>query len=85
MHTFPCNTYILFNTHTHACTPTSIHTHTILMHTLVLQAFGTGALEEEEDEDIFAEESVAAYHASIAQEGDVAVEMKFGWTGVDAD
>ena len=51
----------------------------------MFQAFGTGALEEEEDEDIFAEESVAAYHASIAQEGDVAMEMKFGWTGVDAD
>ena len=61
-----------------------VHTHTYT-HILVFQAFGTGALEEEEDEDIFAEESVAAYHASIAQEGDVAMEMKFGWTGVDAD
>lgn len=50
-----------------------------------MQAFGTGALEEEEDDDIFAEESVAAYHASIAQEGDVAMEMKFGWTGADVD
>lgn len=65
------------------------HTHTqftwTLTHKHTYQAFGTGALEEEEDEDIFAEESVAAYHASIAQEGDVAVETKFGWTGADAD
>ena len=46
------------------------------------QAFGVGALEEEDVEDhVYGEESMTSYDVTLAGEGDVEMERKFGWTG----
>ena len=46
------------------------------------QAFGIGALEEEDTEDnVYGEEAMTSYHATLAGEGDLDMERKFGWTG----
>ena len=47
---------------------------------LVLKAFGVGALEEE-DEDIYEQQSLATYHAMDVDEGDTRQEITYGWTG----
>lgn len=47
-----------------------------------LQAFGIGALEEDEDEDnVYGVESMTSYHSTLAGEGDISMERKYGWTG----
>ena len=50
-----------------------------------MQAFGTGALEEEEDEDIYGQESLTTYDTALALEGEVAAQRTYGWTGGTAD
>ncbi len=47
------------------------------------QAFGTGALEEEDgdDDNVYGVESMTSYDVSLAQEGDLNMERSFGWTG----
>jgi G patch domain-containing protein 1 len=44
------------------------------------QAFGVGALEEE-DEDIYAQENLMSYSTTISSEGELSRSQKFGWTG----
>ena len=48
-----------------------------------LQAFGLGALEDEEgDEDnVYGVEALTSYDSSLANEGEISMERKFGWTG----
>ena len=47
------------------------------------QAFGTGALEDEDDDDenVYGVESMTSYDVSLAGEGDLNMERSFGWTG----
>ena len=46
------------------------------------QAFGIGALEEEEEVDnVYAVESMISYDNTLAGEGDISTERKYGWTG----
>lgn len=48
------------------------------------QAFGTGALDEEdeeEEEDVYGVETITSYDRTLASERDIAEERKFGWTG----
>jgi len=49
----------------------------------VSQAFGTGALDEENDEedDVYGTEAITSYDITLATEGDLTEERKFGWTG----
>ena len=49
----------------------------------VSQAFGTGALDEEneEEEDVYGVEAITSYDSTLASERDLAEERKFGWTG----
>ena len=47
-----------------------------------LQAFGIGALEEEDaEDDVYGVESMTSYDLTLAGEGDIATERKYGWTG----
>lgn len=47
-----------------------------------MQAFGLGALEEEETEDdVYGVESMTSYDLTLAGEGDISMEQKYGWTG----
>ena len=49
-----------------------------------VQAFGIGALEEEDVEDsVYGEESMTSYDVTLSKEGDTCmeVERKYGWTG----
>lgn len=46
------------------------------------QAFGLGALEEEDAEDnVYGEESMTSYDVTLMKDGDVEMERNFGWTG----
>lgn len=45
------------------------------------QAFGIGALEDEDDEDVYGVESLTSYDVALAGEGDITMERKYGWTG----
>ena len=45
----------------------------------LFQAFGVGALEEDDD-DIYSQETVAAYNASLATPTDH-THSSYGWTG----
>lgn len=48
------------------------------------QAFGTGALDEEdedEEDDVYGVETFTSYDSTLAPEGDISMERKFGWTG----
>ena len=66
--------YISTHTHTHIHTNTHTHTHT--------QAFGIGALEEDDDnDDVYGTEAMTSYDATLAGEGDITMERKYGWTG----
>ena len=47
---------------------------------LSLKAFGVGALEEDDD-DIFSQESMTSYHTSLALPSDNEQPAKYGWTG----
>lgn len=63
-------------------TCTCAHTHTTHKHPLgALQAFGVGALEEEDD-DIYGAERITDYHSSALAEEEG--EEQFGWTGPHA-
>lgn len=44
------------------------------------QAFGVGALEEEDD-DLYSQESISSYHISLATDNELTSTHKFGWTG----
>ena len=44
------------------------------------KAFGVGA-PEEDDDDIFSQESVNSYHTSLALPSDNEQPAKYGWTG----
>lgn len=44
------------------------------------QAFGVGALEED-DEDIYSQEVLTSYHLTEANESELSLERAFGWTG----
>ncbi len=50
---------------------------------LLSQAFGTGALEEEDgdDDNVYGVETMTSYDVSLAQESDLSIERSFGWTG----
>ena len=49
---------------------------------LYIQAFGLGALEEEEaEDDVYGVESLTSYNLTVAEEGDIRMEQKYGWTG----
>ena len=43
--------------------------------------FRIGALEEEDDEDIYGVESLISYNVTLVGEGDITMERKYGWTG----
>ena len=45
------------------------------------QAFGIGALEEEDDEEVYTSDNIANYSLAAVGEGDVERDDKFGWTG----
>lgn len=47
------------------------------------QAFGTGALEDDDDDEdnVYGMESMTSYDSTLAGEGDLSMERKFGWTG----
>ena len=66
------------HSHVHARTHTHTHAHTLRY---LLQAFGVGALEEEDD-DIYSSERMTDYHSSALAEEEG--EEKFGWTGPHA-
>ena len=44
------------------------------------QAFGVGALEEE-DEDIYSQEVLTSFNLTEANESELSSERAFGWTG----
>ena len=46
----------------------------------VQQAFGVGALEEEDD-DIYSHENIVDFSATEASDADISAEQVFGWTG----
>lgn len=47
-----------------------------------MQAFGLGALEEEEaEDDVYGVESMTSYDLTLAGERDISMEQKYGWTG----
>ena len=49
---------------------------------LMMQAFGLGALEEEEaEDDVYGVESMTSYDLTLAGERDISMEQKYGWTG----
>ena len=49
---------------------------------LYIQAFGLGALEEEEaEDDVYGVELLTSYNFTVAGEGDISMEQKYGWTG----
>ena len=48
---------------------------------LLLQAFGIGALEEDDDEQVYGVESMTTYDVALAKEGDISMERRYGWTG----
>ena len=50
------------------------------IHVYMFQAFGVGALEEDDD-DIFTHESIASYHNSLTLPTDKEQTNKYGWTG----
>ena len=45
-----------------------------------MQAFGVGALEEE-DEDIYSHENLLGLSLTEASEADISAEQAYGWTG----
>lgn len=47
---------------------------------VLLQAFGVGALEEDDD-DIFSQDTIAAYNAVIDLPSDMERSLTYGWTG----
>ena len=51
-----------------------------------LQAFGTGALDNDDDDEdnVYGVESMTSYDITLAGEGDLSMERKFGWTGRDS-
>ena len=46
------------------------------------QAFGVGALEDDDaDDNVYGVESMTSYDVTLAGDGDMEMERKFGWTG----
>lgn len=46
------------------------------------QAFGVGALEDDDaEDDVYGVESMTSYDLTLAAEGDLSSERKYGWTG----
>ena len=56
-------------------------THSSHLYGMFGQAFGIGALEEEDDEDVYASENITDYNLATVGEGELEREEKFGWTG----
>ena len=50
---------------------------------ILLQAFGIGALEDDdaEEDNVYGVEALTSYDSTLAAEGDISMERKFGWTG----
>ncbi len=49
---------------------------------IFIQAFGLGALEEDEaEDDVYGVESMTSYDQTLAGERDISMEQKYGWTG----
>ena len=56
--------------------------HHFLPPSLFSQAFGVGALEDDDAEDnVYGVESMTSYDVTLAGDGDMEMERKFGWTG----
>ncbi len=47
------------------------------------QAFGTGALDEDDDDedDVYGSEAITSFDRTLASDRDLDEERKFGWTG----
>lgn len=47
------------------------------------QAFGVGALEDDdgEEDDVYGTEALTSYDSTLAPEKEITMERKFGWTG----
>lgn len=50
------------------------------LHHFLSQAFGVGALEEDDD-DIFSRDNIASYHSTLGLPSDAEQSSKYGWTG----
>lgn len=72
--------YEISDTDTHVLLST-LNGHMLFFSLLFLvQAFGVGALEEDDD-DIFSQENITSYHSSLGLPSDTEQSSKYGWTG----
>ncbi len=61
----------------------STFTFTCFLSPHLLQAFGVGALEdgEEEEDNVYGEETLTSYHSTLADDQADNTETTYGWTG----